>query len=90
LLHRGRFDFDDGKFVEMVIWQVPKTVAGSRHGYKYRLFYGEPGRRLIGYDNERLKGDHRHVEDREEPYPFADVETLVADFLADIARLRSQ
>jgi hypothetical protein len=36
------------------------------HSFKYRLFYGVPGQRLIGYDNERGKGDHRHVDDREE------------------------
>lgn len=54
LLHRDRFDFDDGTTVEMVIWSVPTPVAGSSHGYKYRLYFGRPGERLIGYDNERL------------------------------------
>ena len=40
------------------------------------------------YDNEVGKGDHRHYGNREEPYRFIDVETLVRDFLADIARLK--
>lgn len=39
--------------------------------------------------NERPKGDHRHVGGREERYRFTDVETLVRDFLADVARRRS-
>jgi hypothetical protein len=43
---------------------------------------------MVRYDNETGKGDHRHEGDREEPYAFTDVETLVADFLADIARVR--
>lgn len=89
LLHRDRFDFDDGTTVEMVIWKVPEPVAGSSHSYKYRLYFGRMGKRIIGYDNERLKGDHRHVAGREEPYLFVDVETLVRDFLAEIDRWRS-
>lgn len=43
---------------------------------------------MVRYDNETGKGDHQHEGDREEPYAFTDVETLVADFLADIARGR--
>lgn len=88
LLQRDRFDYDDGTILEMVIWRVPKPVQGSKHGYKYRLFYGRPGKRLVVYDNERPKGDHRHVEGREERYEFRDVETMIRDFLADIERWR--
>jgi len=88
LLHRDRLDFDDGAVVEMVIWQVPAPVAGSRHRYKYRLYYGRDGRRILGYDNERGKGDHRHRRGREEHYRFTTVEQLVSDFLADVAKER--
>jgi uncharacterized protein with HEPN domain len=42
-----------------VIWRVPTPVKGSTHHYKYRLFYGHPGKRIVGYDNERLKGRSR-------------------------------
>jgi hypothetical protein len=90
LLQRERLDFDDGSRVEMVIWRVPKPVPGCNHPYKYRLFYGRPGKRLVGYDNERPKGDHRHRDDQEEPYEFKDVETLIRDFLADVETRRSQ
>ena len=90
LLQRQRFGFDDGSILEMVIWRVPKPVPGSRHAFRYRLYYGRSGKRIIGYDNERPKGDHRHVEGREEPYAFSDVETLVRDFLSDVAQRRSR
>jgi hypothetical protein len=90
LLQRQRFDFDDGSILEMVIWRVPKPVPGSRHAFRYRLYYGRSGKRIIGYDNERPKGDHRHVEGREEPYAFSDVETLVRDFLSNVAQRRSR
>jgi len=89
LLLRERLDFDDGAIVEMVIWRVPVPVEGSMHSYKYRLFYGRPGERIVCYDNERAKGDHRHREGREERYLFKDVETLIRDFLADVEERRS-
>jgi hypothetical protein len=90
LLLRERFDFDDGAILEMVIWRVPEPVVGCQHAYKYRLFYGRAGKRWVSYDNERPKGDHRHVGKREETYVFTDVETLMRDFLADVERWRSR
>ena len=90
LLHRDRLDFEDGTFVEMVIWRVPRPVAGSAHHYKYRLFFGRRGERIVGYDNERPNGDHRHIDGREEPYAFTNVEALVEDFLADVEKWRSR
>lgn len=85
-----RGEYPDGAIVEMTIWHVPEAVAGSSHHIKYSLFYGYPGRRIVGYDNERGKGDHRHLEELEEPYSFSTVEILVFDFLADVRRVRGE
>lgn len=90
LILRDRIVYAGGYIQEMVIWQVPKPVVGSQHHYKYRLFFGLPEQRIIGYDNERPKGDHRHYGEREEVYNFSTVEKLVADFLADVAEQRRQ
>jgi hypothetical protein len=68
----------------------PDARAAEQSGLKYRLFYGFAGRRLIGYDNERGKGDHRHLNGREETYKFRDWEALIDDFLADVERLRKK
>jgi hypothetical protein len=78
----------DGAIVEMLIWRVPEPVPPTTHGLKYRLFYGRNGQRIVGYDNERGKGDHRHVGGREYRYRFSTVEQLVADFLADVEQQR--
>lgn len=43
---------------------------------------------MVLYDNERGKGDHRHIYGKETHYCFRDVETLVADFQRDINRVR--
>jgi hypothetical protein len=88
MLSRERRLYDDGAIMEMTIWRVPLPVPPATHRLKYSLFYGRPGTRLVGYDNERGKGDHRHVGTREEPYAFTSVERLVADFMADVRQLR--
>jgi hypothetical protein len=88
LLHRERLDFDDGAVAEMVLWRVREPVPGCRYSYKYRMYYGMEGKRIIGYDNERGKGDHRHRQDHQEPYRFTTVERLIGDFLADVAKER--
>lgn len=90
LIHRERMAFDDGAIVEMVIWKVPTPVDGSKHFYKYRLFYGYAGNRVVGYDNERPKGDHRHVDGVEEPYSFTSPEEVIRDFIAEVMRRRGR
>ncbi len=90
LLHRSRFVYADGAIREMVLWQLPRASKERPHGLKYRLYYGSmDGHTIVRYDNERGKGDHRHLsEGREEPYNFRSVEDLVADFLDEIDRVR--
>ncbi|WP_293907157.1 DUF6516 family protein [Phenylobacterium sp.] len=83
ILHRKRI-FDDGSISEIKLWQVTTPVGGSSHVFKYSLYYGKPGQRWIGYDNEAGKGDHRHLGAHEAPYRFVSPEQLVTDFLADI------
>ncbi|HEX3991828.1 MAG TPA: DUF6516 family protein, partial [Acetobacteraceae bacterium] len=79
ILHRRRV-FDDGGLIEMKLWQVPNPVRGSKHEFRYSLFYGREGRRLVGYDNEAGKGDHRHYGAIEEAYFLTTPERLIADF----------
>jgi hypothetical protein len=85
-----RAEYPDGAIIEMTIWLVPKPVTGSGHPFKYSLFYGYPGKRIVGYDNERGKGDHRHIEGLERSYKFSTVETLISDFLSDVRHARGE
>jgi len=80
---------DDGSIVEIIIWELPEPLPPSTHRYKYRLFFGESGITRVRYDNERGKGDHRHVGDREYQYKFNSVEQLLADFQFDVERWES-
>ncbi|WP_246777504.1 DUF6516 family protein [Rhizobium sp. BG4] len=72
--------------LQIRIWRLPQANAERPHGLKYSLFYGWPGERIVGYDNEAGKGDHRHYRDREEPYVFETMDKLIADFQADVRR----
>lgn len=82
-LHKFRQAYGDG-LIEGVIWEVPEPVPPSEHPYKYRLVYIVEGRRVVGYDNERGKGDHKHLGDTEVAYIFQDVPKLLADFKQDL------
>jgi hypothetical protein len=77
---------DDGSIVEIVVWELPEPLPPSTHRYKYRLFFGASGVSRVRYDNERGKGDHRHVGDQEYEYRFSTVEQLLADFQSDVER----
>ncbi len=68
----------------MVIWELPRPLPGSAHRYKYRLYFGTAQRSFVRYDNERGKGDHRHVLEREQGYEFRSIRRLIADFRADV------
>lgn len=80
---------DDGSIVEVVVWELPEPLPPSTHAYKYRLFYGAPGEERVRYDNERGKGDHRHVDATETSYCFDSVEKLLDDFERDVQAWRA-
>lgn len=86
LLARAKEVRDDGFIIEIVIWELPEPLPGSTHRYKYRLYYGAEGHSRVRYDNERGKGDHRHVGEVEQAYDFRSVGQLLADFQSDVER----
>ena len=88
LLTRFRTVTDDG-MIQMTVWKVLEPVPPSTHLYKYSLVFIVDGHRVIGYDNERGKGDHGHENGAERPYEFAGIERLIEDFIADVAHWRN-
>ena len=74
--------------IELVVWRLPRPVPPSTHGFKYRAAYVVGGVRVLGYDNERGKGDDRHVGGRELAYTFTSVDQLVEDFIAAVDAAR--
>jgi Family of unknown function (DUF6516) len=91
LIYREKFIYSDGSIREMILWQLFKKTPDRPHQLKYRLYYGlEDGTCIVRYDNETGKGDHKHIKGIEKNYRFIDIEILVADFLEDIEKARSE
>lgn len=84
LLLHDRKELEQGGFVELTLWKLPKRTPDRPHGYKCRLAYVRGGKCVLRYDNETRKGDHRHFGSREEPYRFTTVNTLLSDFMRDV------
>lgn len=74
----------DGTIVEIVVWELSEPLPPCLHPFKYRLAYVVNGVCVVRYDNERGKGDHRHVGGEETAYRFAGLERLLADFKTDV------
>ena len=83
LLHE-RQQVKSAAFVEVKIWQVPKSVKGSTHLFKYSLAYIVNGACVLRYDNEAGKVDHKHISDSESAYAFSTTEQLMKDFWIDV------
>lgn len=86
LIRRERHELPSGAVVEMVVWRVPQAVPGSAHGFKYRLAYVVGGECVLRYDNEAGKGDHRHIDGREEPVMFTGIDALLDAFITEVER----
>jgi len=84
LIDQTKQRLPDGGLIERVVWQVPTPVPPTTHGFKYRLVYIRDGVRVVGFDNERGKGDHMHLDGQEVPYTFTSLEQLPADFAREL------
>ncbi|MHB8391977.1 MAG: toxin-antitoxin system TumE family protein [Acidobacteriaceae bacterium] len=89
LITRFKDVAQDGGLIEMVVWRLPEPAPPCTHPFKYRLVYVVHGTRIIGFDNEQGKGDHRHVEGQEQSYAFAGIDRLIEDFIAEVERWKS-
>lgn len=87
-LMNTRIQIAENAFAIIRILEVDPAILGSEHEYKYSLAYVVDGVCVMRYDNERGKGDHKHIGDQEYPVTFTTIEDLIASFKTDIFRLR--
>jgi len=90
LLFKERVTISSANTVHSLIWQVPEPVLGSSHLYKYSLAYVVNDVCVLRYDNERAKGDHRHLGVEETSYAFTTIDQLYADFWVDVIDWRRE
>ncbi len=82
LLHRKQVT-SDNEIVEFKIWKVPKDVDFPE-GIRYSMGYIHNGKRVLGYDNERGKGHHKHKLGKEEKVQFVSWQMLLNQFLEEL------
>lgn len=87
-LMNRRIQIADNAFATIRVLRVEPSILGSQHQYKYSLAYIVDGVCVMRYDNERGKGDHKHIGEQEYPVTFTTIENLIASFQADINLLR--
>jgi Family of unknown function (DUF6516) len=88
LLQHDEIYDEEGWRMVVKIWKVPPS-RNSPEGIDYSLSLISPeGERVVGYDNHRPKGHHRHVLGEEGPYNYRGIDRLIADFRADVSALR--
>jgi Family of unknown function (DUF6516) len=90
LVFEDKLALADGSIIEMRIWRVSTAVPPATHEFKYSLFYGRPGEVVVLFDNERGKGDHKHIGNAETAYHFVSPERLIADFTAAVRVARKE
>ncbi len=90
LLVNRRIINDYGDIIQVRIWRVPKS-NDFPEGVKYSMVYirveGENYERVLGYDNERGKGHHKHFFGEEIPINFSGVDELIEIFFEDVRRV---
>jgi hypothetical protein len=86
LLLRERRIIAEDRFAEIVVWELPRPVAGSRHSFKYRLALVVDEQCVLRFDNETGKGDHKHAGAVEVPYCLYEPGAALADFWGEVER----
>ncbi|WPL19487.1 hypothetical protein Thiowin_04618 [Thiorhodovibrio winogradskyi] len=80
----------EGDILELVVWRLPAPVPPCTHDYKYRAVFVVNGERVIGFDNERGKGDHCHLQGQEKPYRLTSVDQLIDDLMIEVERWKNE
>lgn len=90
LIIHEKFVYADGAIVEIKAWQVPKTPLRPE-GYKYALVYIDvKGKRVLGYDNSKQQGHHKHVRGEKVSFSFVSIPDLLNRFLAEVKAIRGE
>ena len=78
---------ESGGIIEQKIWAVSKS-GKNPFGYKFSLCYIKEGKRILCYDNGENKPPHKHYRDKEFPYNFKDIWSLINDFSIDLEKIK--
>ena len=81
--------YTNGDIKKVIIWEVPKS-EDFPEGIKYHFALIHEGKRILGYDNERVKGHHKHILKKEIKIKFHNLENLYRKFTKEVNQLRKE
>ena len=87
VLNEKLFLKQENAFVKLRVWRVPKSRFFPE-GVKYSFALIHTGKRILGYDNERGKGHHKHIYEKEEKISFVSYKELRKEFLEEVNNLQ--
>jgi len=82
----------NGDIIKAIAWKIEKS-KDFPEGIKYAFAYIHEGKRILGYDNERAKGHHKHIRDLKKnieieiPIKFKDPFLLFKQFKEEVKKL---
>lgn len=88
MFHEKRL-LSERDIVEMKIWKVPKS-KDFPDMVKYSFVFIHDRERLLGYDNERGKGHHKHYKGTEIKIKFNGPELLLLQFKEEVESLMKE
>lgn len=85
-LPKNRFSLADGSIVDWSITPI-RPDQWRPHGVKYSMAWVQNNVCRVLFDNHHGKKDHCHIDGKEAPYEFRDVEQMIKDFKKVVHRL---
>ena len=89
LLVHNRYRTKEDDLIEIKIWKVPKSGEFPDE-IKYSLTFIHKKERLVGYDNERTKGHHKHIKGKEIKNEFKNYSKLIEEFNEDVKNIQKE
>jgi len=89
LIYYDKSKTKEDDLIEIKIWNVPESKDFPDE-IKYSLAFIHKGERLIGYDNEKTKGHHKHIRNKEIEIEFKNTNQVIEDFKRDIENIQKE
>ena len=74
---------------QIMVWKFPKTKKQPL-GIKYRFAFIHRKECILRYDNEILKGHHKHIYNKEIKIKFVNIKDLHKQFIKEVRQLRKK
>lgn len=86
---KRRLVTEKGNLVVISIWKIPRSPYYPE-GLKYSFQFIHDNKRILGYDNYKKEGHHRHFYHKKEKIDFKDLNEIKERFVKEVKRLENE